>query len=109
MKIVIVGAVAGVPFCAARLRRPDESAEIEMIEKGLNVYYPNYGLPYHIGGVIEQEKSLLVANAELLTACGKAKPLDYAETVEILAEPGFFSARTANSECLCNKCNAPHS
>ena len=30
-----------------------------------NVSHPNCGLPHDIGGVIEQEKSLLVANAEL--------------------------------------------
>jgi NADPH-dependent 2,4-dienoyl-CoA reductase/sulfur reductase-like enzyme/rhodanese-related sulfurtransferase len=62
MKIVIVGGVAGGASCAARLRRLDESAEIVMVEKGPYVSYANCGLPYHIGGVIEEERSLLVAN-----------------------------------------------
>ena len=65
MKTVIVGAVDSGASCAARLRRLDESAEIVMVEKGPNVSYPNCGLPYLIGGIIEQEKSLAVANAEL--------------------------------------------
>ena len=65
MKVIIVGGVAGGASCAARLRRLDEAAEILMVERGPYVSYANCGLPYHIGGVIEQESSLLVASAEL--------------------------------------------
>lgn len=61
MKIIIVGGVAGGASCAARLRRLDENAEIVMVERGPYVSYANCGLPYHVGGVIEQEASLLVA------------------------------------------------
>ena len=63
-KIVIVGGVAGGASCAARLRRLDENAEIIMVEKGPYVSYANCGLPYHVGGVIEKESSLLVATAD---------------------------------------------
>ena len=42
------------------LRRLDEKAEIIMVERGPYVSYANCGLPYHIGGVIEKESSLLV-------------------------------------------------
>jgi NADPH-dependent 2,4-dienoyl-CoA reductase/sulfur reductase-like enzyme/rhodanese-related sulfurtransferase len=62
MKVVIVGGVAGGASCAARLRRLDETAEIIMVERGPYVSYANCGLPYHVGGVIEHESSLLVAN-----------------------------------------------
>jgi len=64
MKIIIIGGVAGGASCAARLRRLDENAEILMVERGQYVSYANCGLPYHIGGVIEKESSLLVANEE---------------------------------------------
>jgi len=63
MKVIIVGGVAGGASCAARLRRLDEEAEILMVERGPYVSYANCGLPYHIGGVIEKESSLLVADA----------------------------------------------
>lgn len=63
MKVIIVGGVAGGASCAARLRRLDEKAEIIMVERGPYVSYANCGLPYHIGGVIEKESSLLVADA----------------------------------------------
>jgi NADPH-dependent 2,4-dienoyl-CoA reductase/sulfur reductase-like enzyme/rhodanese-related sulfurtransferase len=65
MKVVIVGGVAGGASCAARLRRLDERAEIVMVEKGPYVSYANCGLPYHVGNVIEDEASLLVANPQL--------------------------------------------
>lgn len=68
MKVIIVGGVAGGASCAARLRRLDETAEILMVERGPYVSYANCGLPYHVGGVIEKESSLLVANAELFKA-----------------------------------------
>lgn len=62
MKVIIVGGVAGGASCAARLRRLDEQAEILMVERGPYVSFANCGLPYHVGGVIEHESDLLVAN-----------------------------------------------
>jgi NADPH-dependent 2,4-dienoyl-CoA reductase/sulfur reductase-like enzyme/rhodanese-related sulfurtransferase len=64
MKVIIVGGVAGGASCAARLRRMDEKAEILMVERGPYVSYANCGLPYHVGGSIEQESSLLVATEQ---------------------------------------------
>jgi NADPH-dependent 2,4-dienoyl-CoA reductase/sulfur reductase-like enzyme/rhodanese-related sulfurtransferase len=64
MKVIIVGGVAGGASCAARLRRLDEKAEILMVERGPYVSYANCGLPYHIGGVIEKESSLLVSTEQ---------------------------------------------
>jgi NADPH-dependent 2,4-dienoyl-CoA reductase/sulfur reductase-like enzyme/rhodanese-related sulfurtransferase len=61
MKIIIIGGVAGGASCAARLRRLNEHAEIILVERGPYVSYANCGLPYHVGGVIERETSLLVA------------------------------------------------
>ena len=65
MKVIIVGGVAGGASCAARLRRLDEKAEILMVERGPYVSYANCGLPYHVGGVIPKESSLLVANEQM--------------------------------------------
>lgn len=68
MKVIIVGGVAGGASCAARLRRLDEKAEILMVERGPYVSYANCGLPYHVGGSIENESSLLVATEQLFRA-----------------------------------------
>ena len=68
MKVIIVGGVAGGASCAARLRRLDEKAEILMVERGPYVSYANCGLPYHVGGSIEEESSLLVATEQMFRA-----------------------------------------
>ena len=59
-QIVIVGGVAGGMSAATRLRRLDNDAQIIVIEKSGHVSYANCGLPYYVGGVIEEEKSLLL-------------------------------------------------
>ena len=64
-RVLIVGGVAGGAACAARLRRMDEQAEIVIFDRGSFVSFANCGLPYFIGGVIEKEKSLLVADEKL--------------------------------------------
>ncbi len=64
-RVLIVGGVAGGASCAARLRRLDESCEIVVFDRGPYVSFANCGLPYHVGNVIPDEKSLLVASAEL--------------------------------------------
>lgn len=64
-RVLIVGGVAGGASCAARLRRLDEFAGIEIFDRGPYVSFANCGLPYFIGGVIEKEESLLVADERL--------------------------------------------
>lgn len=64
-RILIVGGVAGGASCAARLRRLDEHAEIVLFDRGPYVSFANCGLPYYVGGVIENESSLLIADADL--------------------------------------------
>ena len=59
MKYLIIGGVAGGATVAARLRRMDEKAEIILFERGKYVSYANCGLPYYIGGVIEERERLL--------------------------------------------------
>lgn len=60
MKYVIVGGVAGGATAAARLRRIDEISDILLLEKGKYISYANCGLPYYIGGVIDEREKLLV-------------------------------------------------
>ena len=55
MKVVIVGGVAGGATAAARIRRLDEQAEIVVFERSGYISYANCGLPYYIGGVIEDQ------------------------------------------------------
>jgi NADPH-dependent 2,4-dienoyl-CoA reductase/sulfur reductase-like enzyme/rhodanese-related sulfurtransferase len=65
-KIVIVGGVAGGMSAATRLRRLDATAEIIVLEKSGYVSYANCGLPYYVGGVIENEDALLLQTPDSL-------------------------------------------
>lgn len=60
MKHVIVGGVAGGATAAARIRRNTEKDQIILLEKGDYISYANCGLPYYIGGVIEDRNRLFV-------------------------------------------------
>ena len=64
MKVVIVGGVAGGATAAARIRRLDENAEIVVFERSGYISYANCGLPYYIGGVIEDPEDLTLQTPE---------------------------------------------
>ena len=64
MKVVIIGGVAGGATAAARIRRLDEKAQILVFEKSGYVSYANCGLPYYIGGVIEDPDALTLQTPE---------------------------------------------
>ena len=68
MKVVIIGGVAGGMSAATRMRRLDADAEIIVIEKSGHVSYANCGLPYYVGGVIEEEEALLLQTPASLHA-----------------------------------------
>ena len=65
-RVVIVGGVAGGMSTATRLRRLDEEASIVVLERSGHVSYANCGLPYFVGGVIEDEDDLLLQTPERL-------------------------------------------
>ena len=64
--MVIVGGVAGGMSTATRLRRLDEAADITVFERSGHVSYANCGLPYFVGGVIEDEDDLLLQTPQSL-------------------------------------------
>ncbi|GAB6179511.1 CoA-disulfide reductase [Desulfotomaculum defluvii] len=63
-KVLIVGGVAGGASAAARLRRLDEEAEIVLFERGEYISFANCGLPYYLGGVIQERDNLLVQTVQ---------------------------------------------
>ena len=56
--------MAGGATAAARIRRLTEDAEIVILDKGEYISYANCGLPYYIGGVIEERDRLFVQTPE---------------------------------------------
>ena len=66
MRIIIVGGVAGGASAATRARRLSEEAEIVVVERGPDISFANCGMPYYIGGEIENRDKLLVASPQLM-------------------------------------------
>jgi NADPH-dependent 2,4-dienoyl-CoA reductase/sulfur reductase-like enzyme/rhodanese-related sulfurtransferase len=82
MRVIVVGGVAGGMSAATRLRRLNEKAEIIVLEKSGHVSYANCGLPYYVGGIIEEEKDLLLQTPASLHARFR---LDVRVSTEVLA------------------------
>ena len=57
-RVVVVGGVAGGMSTATRLRRLDADVAITVLERSGHVSFANCGLPYFVGGLIEEEDDL---------------------------------------------------
>src|ERR1017187_6223153 len=64
LRIVIVGGVAAGASAAAKARRVNEQAEIDVFERGPYISFANCGLPYYVGGQIAERQSLLLQTPE---------------------------------------------
>ena len=81
---------------AARLRRRDEGAEIIVLERSTYVSFANCGLPYYVGGEIEDPAKLLLHTPQTLKA---ALNLDVRINSEVTAiDPGAHSVQVADTE-----------
>lgn len=100
MKIVIIGGVAGGMSAATRLRRLDADAEVIVLEKSGFVSYANCGLPYYVGGVIEEERDLLVQTPESLHARFRLDVRIQSEAISIDTKSKFLRVKklTNNEE-----------
>lgn len=64
MKVLVIGGVAAGTKTAAKLKREDRSAEVTILTKGKDISYAGCGLPYYVGGVIEDKGALIVNTPE---------------------------------------------
>ena len=65
-RVVIIGGVAGGMSAATRLRRLDADVTITVLERSGHVSFANCGLPYFVGGLIEEEEDLTLQTPEQL-------------------------------------------
>ncbi len=97
MNIVIIGGVAGGASTATRLRRMDEKAHILILERGEYISFANCGLPYHIGGVIQDREKLLVVKPETLKEVSNIEARVRHEAISIDREKKSVRVRDLNS------------
>ena len=96
MKVVIVGGVAAGATAAARIRRLDENAEIVVFERSGYISYANCGLPYYIGGVIEDPEDLTLQTPESFYSRFRIKMKIHHEVTAI--DPGSKKVSVKNLE-----------
>ncbi|MCC0717864.1 CoA-disulfide reductase [Clostridioides sp. ZZV14-6105] len=92
-KIIIVGGVAGGASTAARLRRLDEKAQIIMFEKGEYISFANCGLPYYIGGSINEREKLIVQTVETMSSKFNLDIRNLSEVIKIDKENKSVSVK----------------
>ena len=87
-RIVVIGGVAAGLKAAAKVRRLDAEAQITVLERGELVSYGACGLPYFIGGEVEQVRQLMSSPSGALRTpefFKKAKNLDVLTRMEAVA------------------------
>lgn len=82
-KVVIIGGVAGGASAAARLRRLDENAHIVVVERGPYISFANCGLPYYLGGTIQDRATLTLQTPESFKARFNVDVRVFSEAVSI--------------------------
>ena len=82
-KVVIIGGVAGGASAAARLRRLDEDAHIVVVERGPYISFANCGLPYYLGGTIQDRAALTLQTPESFKARFNVDVRVFSEAVSI--------------------------
>jgi len=65
-KVVIIGAVALGPKVACRLRRLDPEAEIILIDRDDKISYGGCGIPYYVGGDVNDIEDLCKTTSHTL-------------------------------------------
>ncbi|WP_052474032.1 CoA-disulfide reductase [Jeotgalibacillus alimentarius] len=64
MKVLVIGGVAGGATFASQLRMLDDQAEIIVFEKDGTMSFANCGMPYYLGGFVEEKEQLIAATPE---------------------------------------------
>ncbi len=64
MKVLIIGGVAAGTKVAAKLKRENRSHEVTILTMGKDISYAGCGLPYYVGGLIQDRGQLIVNTPE---------------------------------------------
>ncbi|MBK5247081.1 MAG: FAD-dependent oxidoreductase, partial [Peptostreptococcaceae bacterium] len=86
MRIVAIGAVAAGTSAAAKARRNDDFADITIYEKDHDISYSGCGLPYFIGGEVEEIKELTPRDTSFFKKKYNVDIKTEHEVIEIITE-----------------------
>ena len=93
MKVLVIGGVAAGTKTAAKLKREDRSAEVTIITRDQEISYAGCGLPYYVGGLIEEKDELIVNTPAKYAALTGVNVLTGREAVSLDAAAKTVQAR----------------
>lgn len=64
MKLLVIGGVAAGTKTAAKFKRENREAEVILLSKSADISYAGCGLPYYVGGAIQDRGELIVNTPE---------------------------------------------
>ena len=86
MNILILGGVAAGTKTAAKLKREDRSLNVTILTKDKDISYAGCGLPYYVGGLIENREELIVNTPESYAALTGVEVLTGREAISVDSE-----------------------
>src|SRR5699024_504558 len=89
---IVVGGVAGGATAASQLRRLNQEIDITIYEKDRDISFANCGLPYHIGGEVDERRKLIAATPESFNDKG-VSVFTYHEVVGVNAGKQFVTVK----------------
>lgn len=93
MDILVIGGVAAGTKTAAKLKRENRDFNVTLITKGENISYAGCGLPYYVGGVIENKEDLIVNTPKSFSDLTQVEVKTNIEAVEIDRENKSVKAK----------------
>lgn len=94
MKVIIIGGVAAGTKAAAKIKREDRSAQVEIHTKSGDISYAGCGLPYYVGGEIETREELIVNSPEKFASLTGATVHTRMEAISVNAEAKTVAFRS---------------
>ena len=94
MKVLVIGGVAAGTKTAAKLKRENRDLDVTLITKGENISYAGCGLPYYVGGVIENKSDLIVNT-----------PKSFSDLTQVEVKTGIEALSIDRNEKIVNAMN----
>ena len=98
MKVLVIGGVAAGTKTAAKLKREDRSAEVIVITKDKDISYAGCGLPYYVGGMIEEPEELIVNTPQKYAALTGVTVLTQKEAISLNTQEKSITTRDTETK-----------
>ncbi len=93
MRLLVVGGVAAGTKAAAKFKRENRDAQVTLLSKSGDISYAGCGLPYYVGGAIEDRAGLIVNTPQKFQGLTGVEVLTHREAVKVDPQAKRVEAR----------------